>query len=96
MGRLCVFKSLKHIYAQIIDDTQGRTLVTASTLDPVLREQIKDIKGKILPANEVGKLVAQRALEKGIKKVVFDRNGFPYHGRIKALAEGAREAGLEF
>ncbi|MCD6214380.1 MAG: 50S ribosomal protein L18 [Candidatus Desulfofervidus sp.] len=96
MGRLCVFKSLKHIYAQIIDDTQGRTLVAASTLDPVLREQIKDMKGKILPANEVGKLVAQRALEKGIKKVVFDRNGFPYHGRIKALAKGAREAGLEF
>ena len=95
-GRLCVFKSLKHIYAQIIDDTQGRTLVAASTLDPVLREQIKDMKGKILPANEVGKLVAQRALEKGIKRVVFDRNGFPYHGRIKALAEGAREAGLEF
>ena len=94
--RLCVFKSLKHTYAQIIDDTQGRTLVTASTLDPALREQIKDMKGKILPANEVGKLVAQRALEKGIKKVVFDRNGFPYHGRIKALAEGAREAGLEF
>ena len=94
--RLCVFKSLKHTYAQIIDDTQGRTLVTASTLDPALREQIKDMKGKILPANEVGKLVAQRALEKGIKKVVFDRNGFPYHGRIKALAKGAREAGLEF
>jgi len=94
--RLCAFKSLKHTYAQIIDDTQGSTLVTASTLDPVLREQIKDMKGKILAANEVGKLVAQRALEKGIKKVVFDRNGFPYHGRIKALAEGAREAGLEF
>jgi len=94
--RLCVFKSLKHTYAQIIDDTQGRTLVAASTLDPVLREQIKDMKGKTLPSKEVGKLVAQRALEKGIKRVVFDRNGFPYHGRIKALAEGAREAGLEF
>lgn len=94
--RLCVFKSLKHTYAQIIDDTQGRTLVAASTLDPVLREQIKDMKGKTLPSEEVGKLVAQRALEKGIKRVVFDRNGFPYHGRIKALAEGAREAGLEF
>ena len=94
--RLCVFKSLKHIYAQIIDDTQGRTLVAASTLDPVLREEIKNMKGKILPSKEVGKLVAQRALEKGIKRVVFDRNGFPYHGRIKALAEGAREGGLEF
>ncbi|HEB73950.1 MAG TPA: 50S ribosomal protein L18, partial [Candidatus Desulfofervidus auxilii] len=94
--RLCVFKSLKHIYAQIIDDTQGRTLVAASTLDPVLREEIKNMKGKVLPSKEVGKLVAQRALEKGIKRVVFDRNGFPYHGRIKALAEGAREGGLEF
>jgi len=73
--RLCVFKSLKHTYAQIIDDTQGRTLVAASTLDPVLREQIKDMKGKTLPSKEGGKLAGQRELEKGIKSVVCVRSG---------------------
>jgi large subunit ribosomal protein L18 len=94
--RLSVYRSLKHIYAQVIDDTKGITLVAASTLDPALREQLKGIKGKIEAARLVGKLVAERALEKGIKKVVFDRGGFKYHGRVKALADGAREAGLEF
>jgi large subunit ribosomal protein L18 len=94
--RLSVYRSLKHIYAQVIDDTKGITLVAASTLDPALREQLKEIKGKIEAARLVGKLVAERALEKGIKKVVFDRGGFKYHGRVKALADGAREAGLEF
>ena len=94
--RLSVYRSLKHIYAQVIDDTNGITLVAASTLDPALREQLKGIKGKIEAARLVGKLVAERALEKGIKKVVFDRGGFKYHGRVKALADGAREAGLEF
>ncbi|MGY4706440.1 50S ribosomal protein L18 [Candidatus Bipolaricaulota sp. J31] len=95
--RLFVFKSLRHIYAQIIDDSppQGsRTLVAASTLDPELRERIKS--DNIEAAREVGKLIARRALEKGIKKVVFDRGGYPYHGKVKALAEAAREEGLEF
>lgn len=93
--RLAVFKSEKHIYAQIIDDTKGHTLVAASTLD-------KELRGKLVKtynveaAKEVGKLIAQRALGLGIKKVVFDRGGFKYHGRIKALADAAREAGLEF
>ncbi|MDL1970068.1 MAG: 50S ribosomal protein L18 [Candidatus Desulfofervidaceae bacterium] len=94
--RLSVFRSLKHIYAQIIDDTKGATLAAASTLDPELRDKVKEVKGKIAAAQLVGKLIARRALEKGIKQVVFDRNGFLYHGRIKAVADAAREAGLEF
>ncbi len=93
--RLCVYRSLKHIYAQIIDDEKGITLAASSTLDRELRDKIKGMK-KVDQAREVGKLVAARALEKGIKKIVFDRNGFLYHGRVKALAEGAREGGLEF
>jgi len=93
--RLAVYKSLKHIYAQIIDDVNGVTLASASTLDKELRPKLAELT-KTEEAKEVGKLVAQRALEKGIKKVVFDRGGFIYHGRIKALAEGAREGGLEF
>ncbi len=93
--RLAVYKSLKHIYAQIIDDTQGITLVSASTLDKELRSKLPELT-KSEEAREVGKLIAKRALEKGIKKVVFDRGGFIYHGRVKALAEGAREGGLEF
>jgi len=93
--RLCVYRSLKHMYAQIIDDTIGHTLVAASTLDKELREKLKST-GNVEAAKEVGRLIAKRALEKGIKKVVFDRNGFLYHGRVKAVAEGAREMGLEF
>ncbi|MBI4654970.1 MAG: 50S ribosomal protein L18 [Nitrospirae bacterium] len=93
--RLNVFKSLKHIYAQIIDDSIGHTLVTLSTMDNVLRGGLKT-GGDINAAKEVGALVAKRALEKGIKKVVFDRGGYPYHGRVNALADAAREAGLEF
>jgi large subunit ribosomal protein L18 len=93
--RLAVYKSLKHIYAQIIDDTKGVTLVAASTLDKELRPRLPELT-KTEEAREVGRLIAKRALEKGIKKVVFDRGGFIYHGRIKALAEGAREGGLEF
>jgi len=93
--RLAVYKSLKHIYAQIIDDTKGVTLVAASTLDKEIRPRMPELT-KTQEAYEVGKLIAKRALEKGIKKVVFDRGGFIYHGRIKALAEGAREGGLEF
>ncbi len=93
--RLCVFRSNKHIYAQIIDDTIGHTLVSASTLDPELREKLQKTWNKEA-AREVGRLIAKRALEKGIKKVVFDRGGYKYHGRVKELAEGAREGGLEF
>ncbi len=93
--RLSVYKSLKHIYAQIVDDTKGVTLVSASTLDKELRDKLAELT-KTEEAREVGRLIAKRALEKGIKKVVFDRGGFIYHGRIKALAEGAREGGLEF
>ncbi len=93
--RLNVFRSLKHIYAQIIDDDKGHTLVAASTLDPELREKLNGLT-KTEQAELVGKLVAERALALGIKKVVFDRGGYKYHGRVKALAEGSRKAGLEF
>ncbi|ANQ53895.1 50S ribosomal protein L18 [Thermosipho sp. 1063] len=93
--RLCVYKSEKHIYAQVIDDDKGHTLVAASTLDKELREALKKTWNKEA-AREVGKLIGKRAIEKGIKKVVFDRGGYRYHGRIAELAEGAREAGLEF
>lgn len=93
--RLSVFRSARHIYAQVIDDTAGTTLVTASTVEGAFKEQSK-FESKTAAAAYVGKLVAQRAMEKGIKKVVFDRNGFLYHGRVKAISQGAREAGLEF
>lgn len=93
--RLCVFRSLKHIEAQIIDDTAGHTLVAASTLMPDVHKELNG-KNKIAAAELVGSLLASRAKEHGITKVVFDRGGFKYHGRIKALAEAARAAGLEF
>ncbi|HOK24119.1 MAG TPA: 50S ribosomal protein L18 [Coprothermobacter proteolyticus] len=93
--RLCVFRSSRHIYAQIIDDESGHTLVCASTLEKELRDQIKGLR-KTEQAAAIGKLIAQRALEKGIKSVVFDRGGYKYHGRVKALADASREAGLEF
>ena len=93
--RLNIFRSLEHIYAQVIDDEMGYTLVAASTLDPEVREQISGLN-KSQQAARVGQLVARRALDKGLKKVVFDRGGYPYHGRVKALADGAREGGLEF
>jgi len=93
--RLNVFRSLKHIYAQIIDDQKGYTLVSSSTLDKELKEAIKGLN-KTEAARMVGKRIASLAIEKGIKKVVFDRGGYLYHGRVKALAEGAREGGLEF
>jgi large subunit ribosomal protein L18 len=93
--RLCVFRSTKHIYVQVIDDAAGKTLAAASTLSPELKGKLKSTKDKDA-AKEVGKLVAQKAQAAGIKKVVFDRNGFLYHGRIKLLADAAREAGLEF
>ena len=103
--RLAVFRSVAHIYAQVIDDMQGRTLVAASTLDkagagkPAKGSKAKASKaggGNVAAAKTVGKLVAERAKEKGIKQVVFDRGGYPYHGRVKALADAARAAGLEF
>lgn len=93
--RLCVYKSNKHIYAQVIDDTKGITLASASTID-------KEVKGTIKPgcnianAAHIGKVVAKRAIGKGINRVVFDRSGYIYHGRIKALADSAREEGLKF
>lgn len=93
--RLSVFRSLKHVAAQLIDDGRGRTLVASSSLEPELRKQLAG-KGKSEAARLVGALVAQRAKEQGIVRVVFDRGGFQYHGRVKALAEAAREGGLEF
>ena len=92
--RFCVFRSLTHIYAQVIDDSAGQTLVSASDLDPEVKE--KAAKKKTESAELVGSVAAQRALSKGIKQVVFDRGGYQYHGRVKALAEAARKAGLEF
>jgi large subunit ribosomal protein L18 len=93
--RLSVFRSAKHIYAQVIDDSIGHTLVTASSMEKNVKEQPK-FENKVAVAKFVGKLVGDRAVEKGINKVVFDRNGFLYHGRVKAVSEGAREAGLDF
>ena len=90
--RLSVYRSLNHIYAQIIDDTKGTTLVSASSLD----KDFEGYGGNIDGAKSVGNLVAKKALEKGIKAVVFDRGGYIYHGRVAALADGAREGGLEF
>jgi len=94
--RLSVFKTSKHIYAQIIDDITGKTLVAASSLSPDLRDRIGKNGGNIEGAKAVGISIAKKAMDKGIKKVVFDRNGFIYHGRVKALADAAREGGLEF
>ncbi len=94
--RLCVFRSSRHIYAQLIDDTTSTTLVEASTLSKELREKVEKDSGNKKGAELVGLEIASRALAKGIKKVVFDRNGFLYHGRVKALSEGARKGGLEF
>ena len=93
--RLSIFRSAKHIYAQIIDDATGHTLVSVSTLEQLVKES-PEYKNKISVAILIGKLVAERASERGIKKVVFDRNGFLYHGRVKAVSDGAREAGLDF
>ena len=93
--RLNVFRSLQHIYAQVIDDDLGNTLAAASTVDPELRGQL-DGMNKSQQAARVGQLVAKRAVAAGFKQVVFDRGGYPYHGRIKALADGAREGGLDF
>ena len=93
--RLNVYRSLNHIYAQVIDDSEGATLVAASTNDSELKGQIKS-GGNVEAAKQVGELVAKRALAKGIETVVFDRGGYKYNGRVAALADGAREAGLKF
>ncbi|AVX21791.1 MULTISPECIES: 50S ribosomal protein L18 [Carboxydocella] len=93
--RLAVYRSLNHIYAQIINDETGTTLVAASTVEPAIRSQVK-YGGNVEAARVVGKAVAEKARAAGITKVVFDRGGYLYHGRVKALADAAREAGLEF
>jgi len=94
--RLSVYRSLVNIYAQIIDDTTGNTLVAVSSLTKEAKADVKSVKGKINASKLIGTMLAKKALEKDIKKVVFDRGGFRYHGRVKALADGAREGGLVF
>ena len=95
MPRLCVYRSLNHIYTQVIDDTVGKTLVSCSTLDPQIKGQLADLDKKGA-SKLVGKVVAERAIAAGIKQVVFDRGGYVYTGRVAELAAGAREAGLDF
>ncbi|MBI5648711.1 MAG: 50S ribosomal protein L18 [Ignavibacteriae bacterium] len=94
--RLSVYRSLKHMYAQLIDDTAGRTLLTVSTHSEMVRAQLKELKGKAAAAKAVGMALAQEALAKNVSTIVFDRNGYLYHGRVKAVADGAREGGLKF
>ena len=94
--RLTVFRSLKNVYAQIIDDTTGKTLVSVSNLSKGEREQFRDLKGQAAKAKLVGKIAAQKAIEQKITQVVFDRNGYLFHGVVKAMADGAREGGLKF
>lgn len=94
--RLSVFRSSKHISAQLIDDVAGKTLAAASSLEKEVRAEKASFKNKTAQATFIGKLIAERAQEKGVKQVVFDRNGFLYHGRVKAVSDGAREAGLKF
>jgi len=91
--RLNIFRSARHIYVQLIDDTEARTLIAACSLSPELKDEPK---GNIAGAKKVGELIAKKAVEKGITKVVFDRNGFKYHGQVKAVADAAREGGLKF
>ena len=94
--RLCVFRSGKHIYAQAIDDDAGRTLAAASTMDKTVRKELKSSPGNMESAKIVGQIIAQRLTQLGVDQVVFDRGGHHYHGRVKALADSAREAGLKF
>ena len=93
--RLCVFRSTRHIYAQIVDDAKGQTLAAASTLEKTVKAS-SEMENKMNAATLVGKLLGERAIGKGVKQIVFDRNGFLYHGRVKAVSDGARESGLEF
>jgi large subunit ribosomal protein L18 len=96
--RLTVFRSVAHMYVQVVDDASGKTIASASTVEASLKGSMKkDVKGgNIAGAKMIGKTIAERLIEKGVKQVVFDRNGFLYHGRVKAVADAAREAGLEF
>ena len=95
--RLTVFRSVAHMYVQVVDDTSGRTVAAASTVEPTVKGTLGSAKGgNIAGATAVGTAIAERLLEKGVKRVVFDRNGFLYHGRVKAVADAARQAGLEF
>jgi len=93
--RLCVYRSLGHIYAQVIDDRSGKTLVSASSVDKETKKHLKG-GGNVAAAKVIGKAIAERAKSAGVSKVVFDRGGYKYHGRVKALADAAREAGLQF
>ncbi len=94
--RLSVYRSLNNIYAQLIDDTTGNTIVSASSLNKEVTEELKKIKGKKEKSKVIGNLIAKKAIEKNITTVIFDRNGYKYHGRVQAVAEGAREGGLKF
>jgi large subunit ribosomal protein L18 len=94
--RLAVFRSARHIYAQIVDDERGVTLAEASSMAPEIRSRAEELKGKKAVAGEVGRLIAERAKNKGLTRISFDRGGYLYHGRVKALADSARKAGLEF
>jgi len=96
--RLTVFRSVAHMYVQVVDDMTGRTIASASTVEPAVKGALpkKATGGNVEGAKAIGKTIAERLLEKGVKRVVFDRNGFLYHGRVKAVADAAREAGLEF
>lgn len=94
--RLTVYRSLTNVYAQLIDDLSGKTLVSASTLSKEIKDEVKNVKGKVAKSKLVGSLVAKKAAELNITDAVFDRNGYRYHGRIQAIAEGAREGGMKF
>ncbi len=94
--RLTIFRSQRHVYAQIVDDTSGKTLVSMSDLARGMKEEFKDLKGQVAIGKKVGQLTAKRALEQNITQVVFDRNGYLFHGVVKAMADGAREGGLKF
>lgn len=94
--RLTVFRSLRHVYAQVVDDSTGKTLLGVSDVSKDLADQFKDVKGQVAIGKKVGQLLARKAAEKNIAQVVFDRNGFRYHGVVKAVADGAREGGLKF
>jgi large subunit ribosomal protein L18 len=96
--RLTIFRSVTHMYVQVVDDASGRTIASASTVEPAVKGGLpqKATGGNVAGAKAIGKTIAERLIEKGVKHVVFDRNGFLYHGRVKAVADAAREAGLEF
>ena len=96
--RLTIFRSVTHMYVQVVDDASGKTIASASTVEPTVKGALakKATGGNVEGAKAIGKTIAERLIEKGVKRVVFDRNGFLYHGRVKAVADAAREAGLEF